>query len=94
MSMNVSALAKPIAFKTGNDNTIVNVNGDGNLVANRKTFSSVNVFRWMRSSATKAANNEVRTEFLRSLGEAFGIEGATVGNDGKTRFSKEFMDRL
>jgi len=94
MNMNVSALAKPIAFKTGNDNTIVNVNGDGNLVANRKTFSSVNVFRWMRSSQTKAANNEVRTAFLRSLGEAFGIEGAAVGEDGKTRFSKGFMDQL
>ena len=94
MSINFAALEKPIAFKTGNDNTIVNVNGDGNLVANRKTFSSVNIFRWMRSSQTKAANNEVRTAFLRSLGEAFGIEGAAVGEDGKTRFTKGFMDQL
>ncbi len=94
MSIDVSKLEKPIAFKTGNSNTIVNVNDDGSLVANRKTFSSANIFRWMRSSATKAANNRVRAAFLRSLGEAFGIEGATVGADGKTRFSKSFMDSL
>ncbi len=94
MSLDVTKLAAPIAFKTGNENTIVNLNDDGNLVANRKTFSTANIFRWMRTSATKAANNEVRTAFLRSLGEAFGIEGATVGNDGKTRFSKAFMDNL
>ena len=94
MSIDVSKLAAPMAFKTGNENTIVNVNGDGGLVANRKTFSSANIFRWMRSSETKAANNEVRTALLRSLGEAFGIEGMTVGNDGKTRFSNSFMDQL
>ncbi len=94
MSLDLTKLAAPVAFKTGNDNTIVNVNADGGLVANRKTFSSANIFRWMRSSATKAANNEVRTAFLRSLGEAFGIEGATVGEDGKTRFSQGFMDQL
>ena len=94
MSMDVSKLAAPITFKTGRDNTIVNVNDEGNLVANKKTFSSVNIFRWMRSSSTKAANNKVRTALLRSLGEAFGIEGATVGADGKTRFSKSFMDQL
>ncbi len=94
MDINVSKLAAPIAFKTGNENTIVNVKEDGSLVANRKTFSSSNIFRWMRLSSTKAANNTVRTEFLRSLGEAFGIEGATVGNDGKTRFTEAFMDNL
>ncbi len=94
MSMDVSKLATPMAFKTGNDNTIVNVGENGQLVAHKKTFSSVNVFRWMRSSETKAANNEVRTALLRSLGEAFGIEGMTVGEDGKTRFSTAFMDQL
>ena len=94
MSIDVSKLAAPMAFKTGNENTIVNVGDGGGLVANRKTFSSVNIFRWMRSSETKAANNEVRTALLRSLGEAFGLEGMTVGNDGKTRFSQAFMDQL
>ena len=92
MNIDVTKLAAPIAFKTGDGNAIANLNGD-RLVQNG-TFSSKNIFRWMRLSSTRAANNQVRTEFLRSLGEAFGIEGATVGNDGKTRFSKEFMDRL
>ena len=92
MNIDVTKLAAPIAFKTGDGNAIANLNGD-RLVQNG-TFSTKNIFRWMRLSSTRAANNQVRTEFLRSLGEAFGIEGATVGNDGKTRFSKEFMDRL
>ncbi len=92
MNIDVTKLAAPIAFKTGDGNAIANLNGD-RMVQNG-TFSTKNIFRWMRLSSTKAANNQVRTEFLRSLGEAFGIEGATVGNDGKTRFSKDFMDRL
>ena len=92
MNIDVTRLASPIAFKTGDGNAIANLNGD-RLVQNG-TFSSKNIFRWMRLSSTRAANNQVRTEFLRSLGEAFGLEGATVGNDGKTRFTTAFMDRL
>ena len=92
MNIDVTKLSAPIAFKTGDGNAIANLDGD-RLVQNG-TFSTRNIFRWMRLSSTRAANNQVRTEFLRSLGEAFGIEGATVGNDGKTRFTKEFMDRL
>ncbi len=92
MNINVSKLSAPIAFKTGNENSIATLNGD--KMAANGTFSSKNIFRWMRSVETKTANNQVRTAFLRSLGEAFGIEGAVTGKDGKTRFTKDFMDRL
>ncbi len=92
MNIDVTKLAAPIAFKTGDGNAIAKLNGD--RLVQSGTFSSKNIFRWMRLSSTRAANNQVRTAFLRSLGEAFGIEGATVGSDGRTRFSKEFMDRL
>ena len=92
MNIDVTKLAAPIAFKTGDGNSIANL--DGERFFAHKTFSEKNIFRWMRLSSTRAANNQVRTAFLRSLGEAFGLEGATVGNDGKTRFTKEFMDRL
>lgn len=46
-----------------------------------------------RSSATEARNNAVRTELLKSLGQAFGLSGMTE-SDGKVSFSKDFMDRL
>ena len=46
-----------------------------------------------RSSATEARNNAVRTELLKSLGQAFGLSGMTESG-GKVSFSKDFMDRL
>ena len=92
MNINVSKLSAPIAFKTGNANSIARLDGD-KMTANG-TFSSRNIFRWMRTVETKNANNQVRTAFLRSLGEAFGIDGAVTGKDGKTHFSKGFMDHL
>ncbi len=45
-------------------------------------------------SSTRAANNAARTEFLRSLGNAFGLEGIGRNDKGVTTFSKDFMDKL
>ena len=47
-----------------------------------------------RVSSTKAANNAARTELLRSLGDAFGLEGVGRNAKGVTTFSKDFMDKL
>ncbi len=47
-----------------------------------------------RSDDEKANNNAVRTELLKSLGQAFHIEGMVERGDGKVTFNKAFMDRL
>jgi hypothetical protein len=47
-----------------------------------------------RLSATRAENNAVRTQLLKSLGQAFGIDGMTEFKDGTVTFSKDFMDKL
>lgn len=57
------------------------------------TFSRANIFRFMRSSETKKANNAVRTALLGALGNAFGLNGMQKV-DGKMTFSREFMDNL
>ena len=46
-----------------------------------------------RSKADMAENNKVRTELLRSLGQAFGLSGMSEAG-GKVSFSKDFMDQL
>ncbi len=78
----------------GNDNAIVNINGDNQLSTN-STFSKAKIFRFLRSSSTQANNNQVRTELLKSLGKAFGLEqGIGTGPKGEVTFSKGFMDSL
>lgn len=46
-----------------------------------------------RSDIEKAANNEMRTELLKALGNAFNMEVKT-DNDGKARFNREFLRNL
>ena len=46
-----------------------------------------------RSDIEKAANNEMRTELLKALGKAFNMQVMT-GNDGKARFTREFLRTL
>ena len=75
-----------------NENTIANLDGK-NAVKSGGVLSK-NIFRaWGRSVNEKKANNEVRTELLRMLGQAFGVAGMT-GSDGQVRFSVAFMDKL
>jgi len=47
-----------------------------------------------RSSATEAANNITRTQFLEALAEAFGYELKRNGDTGNAVFTKDFMDML
>ena len=78
----------------GNDNAIVNINDDKQLTSD-STFSKAKIFRFLRSSTTQANNNQIRTELLKSLGKAFGLEqGIGTGPKGEVTFSREFMDRL
>lgn len=91
--LDTSYLTKFSSINLGSDNSIVNINGDKNVTKN-KEFSSSNIFRWIRSSSTQAANNETRTQLLKSLGEAFDIDGMKKDAYGKITFSKEFMNKL
>ncbi len=65
--------------------------GTGNIrqVGSYKGF----FFARFRSRNESKANNAVRTELLRSLGQAFGIEGMQESN-GKVTFSQQFMVKL
>ncbi|WP_406037976.1 hypothetical protein [Succinimonas sp.] len=92
---NMAALDSFNRAISDNDNAIVNVDRENNnRLKYNGTFRSANIFRWMRSPATKAANNEVRTQLLKSLGEAYGLNGMTTRSDGKVKFSQDFINDL
>jgi hypothetical protein len=76
----------------GNNNAIANV-GEGDSLVKNKELGSV-FLRMFRLPSTEERNNAVRTELLKALGEAFGIDGVTTGEGGKTKFSDGFMRKL
>lgn len=74
-----------------NETTIANLDGKGGIKAHGNYtgwFSSLS-----RSDEECKANNAARTALLKSLGQAFGLEGVSE-KDGLVTFSKGFMDRL
>ncbi|MBQ9275389.1 MAG: hypothetical protein IJ228_11275 [Succinivibrio sp.] len=90
----LSALDAFSHAQLGDDNNaIANLAADGSLQSNG-TFSKSNILRFLRSGATKEQNNAVRTELLKSLGQAFGLSGISTDKNGKITFSKDFMDKL
>ncbi|MBQ7190721.1 MAG: hypothetical protein IJR99_15030 [Kiritimatiellae bacterium] len=91
MAINLQALDM---FRTATDWTgkgIANLDGDDAIKQNGTYGGPLGALR--RSKIEQAANNEVRTELLRALGTAFGLSGMSEEN-GKVKFSKDFMDRL
>ena len=78
-----------------NDNIVVSVdrNNKDNIKQNG-TYKSPGFFKWRRTSAVRTANNAVRTQLLKSLGDAFGLKGMTARTDGKIQFSREFINDL
>lgn len=91
IQFNPNALSMFSGVNFGNDNAIANLGGDDKLVQKDK----LGLFLWkpFRSGDTEKRNNAVRTELLKALAQAFGLEGVTE-HDGKTMFSDEFMNRL
>ncbi len=79
-------------FKNGNTVASLDPDNDSRL-KNAGTYQGA-VGALLRSEAEKASNNAVRTELLKSLGQAFHIEGMNDQGDGKVTFNKAFMDRL
>ncbi len=77
-----------------NENSIANLTpGSDNRIEQAGTYKG-GLSVLFRSGAEKANNNAIRTELLKSLGEAFHIEGMHDRGDGKVTFNKQFMDRL
>ena len=92
MTFNIKALDAFRTAKLQGDDAIANV-GKDNAVTQKGTYHG-KLGAIFRLPATQEANNTARTEFLRSLGDAFGIEGIGRNAKGVTTFSKDFMDKL
>ena len=91
MSFNISALNTFRNVNLGGDNAIANLDGEGGIKKNKELGNFIG--RMFRLPSTKANNNAVRAELLRSLGQAFGLGGVSK-RDGKLHFSADFMARL
>ena len=69
--------------------SIANLDGANGLKSNK----TLGIWRLFRSNKTTEANNAVRAELLKSLGQSFGLSGMSEKN-GRVTFSKEFMTKL
>ncbi len=92
MSFNVSALDAFRNVNLGGDNAIANL-GQGDKVVKKNDYHGA-IGAMFRGKETKAANNAVRAELLRSLGNAFGFEGVGRNAKGVTTFSEADIDAL
>ena len=92
MTFNIKAFDAFRNAKLQGDDAIANI-GKDNAVTQKGTYHG-KLGAIFRVSSTKAANNAARTELLRSLGDAFGLEGIGRNAKGVTTFSKDFMDKL
>ena len=92
MSFNVSALDTFRNANLGGQDAIANL-GQGDKIVKKNDYHGA-IGAMFRGKETKAANNAVRTELLRSLGNAFGLEGVGRDDKGVTTFSEAFIDKL
>ena len=88
IDFNAGALQRFTELSQENKDLAVNVNRETSRLST--TRNGVSIFR---GKASKIANNEARTELLKSLGSAFGLSGMEEKN-GKVTFSREFMQKL
>ena len=91
LDINFAALGAFRNVNFGNADAIANLKQGDGVEQNGKLGSFLG--KMFRSSATKANNNAVRTELLKSLGQAFGLSGMSEAG-GKTTFSADFMAKL
>lgn len=88
--INFSALNAYRSVKFADANAIINK--DDTSIKQKGTYTGA-LSALTRSKATKAENNEARTQLLESLGRTFGLE-SSVNAEGKITFSEAFMDKL
>ena len=92
IQFNLNALSRFSNVNFGDNDAIANL-GEGNgLVQNEKLGFILT--RKFRSSTAEKQNNAVRTELLKALGKAFGLNDGVSVNNGKTTFTDQFMSRL
>lgn len=91
MSFNITALNAFRNVNLGGNDAIANLGQEDNVVKNNTYYGGIG--KVFRGDATKAENNAIRAELLRSLGNVFGLSGMSE-KDGKVTFSKDFMDKL
>ena len=92
MSFDITALNAFRNAGLGGEKAIANL-GQGDKVVKKNDYYGP-IGKIFRGGTAKAANNAVRTELLRSLGNAFGLEGVGRNDKGVVTFSKDFMDKL
>ena len=92
IQFNLNALSRFSNVNFGDNDAIANLDEGNGLVQNEKLGFILT--RKFRSSTAEKQNNAVRTELLKALGNAFGLNDGVVVNNGKTTFTEQFMSRL
>ena len=91
MSFDISALNSFRNAKLVGDDAIARLGVDNSITQKGSYHGFIGkIFRFGKA---KAANNAVRAELLRSLGNAFGLDGISEAG-GKLHFSADFMAKL
>ena len=93
-NINTSALDSFNKLVFQDENAVIHRDSQTSEIKQYGTFNKSNIFRFMRSTSDKAANNEIRAQLLKSLGDAYGLTGAQARADGKITFSADFMKQL
>ncbi len=93
-NINMSALDSFSKLVLQDENAVLHRDSQTSEIKQYGTFNKYNLFRFMRNSSDRTANNEIRTQLLKSLGDAYGLSGAQVHTDGKISFSADFMKQL
>ena len=92
IQFDLNALSRFANVNFGDNDAIANLDGSDGLVQNEKLGFILT--RKFRSSTAEKQNNAVRTELLKALGNAFGLNEGVVVNNGQTTFTDQFMNRL
>ncbi len=92
MQIDTNKLAMFRNVNFGSADSIVNIGDNKKSLVKNNELGSI-FSRLGRSDEERAQNNAARTELLRALGSAFGLEGMTVSN-GTVKFSQEFIKKL
>ena len=92
IQFDLNALSRFSNVNFGDNDAIANLDEGNGLVQNEKLGFILT--RKFRSSTAEKQNNAVRTELLKALGNAFGLNDGVSVNNGKTTFTDQFMNRL
>ena len=93
MTFDVTKLDAFRKVNLGGDKAIAKFNKEtGKVSANGSYYGPIG--KVFRMKGAKDLNNDTRSEFLRALGNAFGLKGMGTNDKGKATFTNEFMKKL